>query len=89
MPRRNHASLVTAYNIPTRDFFTLTPTEVGRVLDAADSVGYRKPRNANGSRARYFHARLMRDLEASRRSGPVVTVHDPRFPAMPHLANLP
>jgi hypothetical protein len=26
----------------------------------ADAVGYRKPKNANGSRGRYFFARLQR-----------------------------
>ena len=66
MARKDHSALVTQFRIPTKDFFTLSSEEVGRVLAAADSVGYRKPKNANGSRARYFHARLLRDLYASK-----------------------
>lgn len=50
----------------TRDFHTLPFSQVARVIAAADSVRYRQPRNANGSRARYFHARLVRT--ASRES---------------------
>lgn len=43
-----------------RDFHVLNSQHVQNVLDAADSVKYRAPRNANGSRARYFHAYLCR-----------------------------
>jgi hypothetical protein len=43
-----------------RDFFTLSASEVGRVLDLADAFRYRKPKNANGSRGRYYFARLQR-----------------------------
>lgn len=46
-----------------RDFHTLTSDEVERLLAEADRVKYRKPRNANGSRARYFHAKLQREAE--------------------------
>lgn len=49
-----------------RDFHALTSMEVGRIIAEADRVKYRKPRNANGSRARYFHARLQQE-EAARR----------------------
>jgi hypothetical protein len=38
---------------------------VDRLLVYADAYEYRKPRNANGSRARYFHAYLRR-MAASR-----------------------
>ncbi len=49
------------YGFPLNvDFHTLTTDQVEAVLQAADSVGYRKPANANGSRARYFHAYLVR-----------------------------
>jgi len=52
---------MTQFHIPVgRDFFTLRSDEVGRVLDAADHVKYSKPKNANGSRGRYFYAALMR-----------------------------
>ncbi len=63
---KDYSSLVTQFNIPTGDFYTLRSSEVCRVLEAADFVGYRKPKNANGSRGRYFHARLMRDLRRSK-----------------------
>ncbi len=42
------------------DFHALSSTVVERLLDAAGEVGYRKPKNANGSRGRYFHAYLQR-----------------------------
>lgn len=42
------------------DFHALRSSEVEGVIAAADSRGYRKPRNANGSRARYFHAYVRR-----------------------------
>ena len=43
---------------PRADFFTLTSSEVLSLLDYAG--GYRKPKNANGSRGRCFHAHLIR-----------------------------
>lgn len=45
---------------PARDFFTLDSTQVESLVAEADRVRYRKPKNANGSRARYFHALLQR-----------------------------
>jgi hypothetical protein len=54
-------SLCTVFCIPVdRDFHTLNSQHVRNVLDAADAMKYRAPRNANGSRARYFHAYLCR-----------------------------
>lgn len=47
-----------AYNV---DFHALQSEFVDRLVAAADARGYRKPRNANGSRARCFHAYLMRE----------------------------
>jgi hypothetical protein len=44
----------------TRDFCTLSYSEVTRVLEVADAFRYRKPNNANGSRGRYYFARLQR-----------------------------
>lgn len=44
-----------------RDFHTLTSAEVEMVLAAADAAKYRKPRNANGSRARMYWAKLQRE----------------------------
>lgn len=53
--------LATRYSLDlTKDFFTLSASEVGRVLEAADFRRYRKPKQANGSRGRYFFAALQR-----------------------------
>lgn len=43
-----------------RDFHTLDSDTVESILAAADVWRYRKPKNANGSRARYFYAYLGR-----------------------------
>lgn len=43
-----------------RDFHALPSSAVDSIIAAADRARYRKPRNANGSRARYFHAHLQR-----------------------------
>ena len=40
------------------NFYTLRPSEVDRLLEVADMMHYRKPKNANGSRGRYFFAYL-------------------------------
>ncbi len=42
------------------DFHTLSRDHVDGLLAEADRVRYQRPRNANGSRARYFHDRLQR-----------------------------
>ena len=42
------------------DFHELSSTKVDELLKAADHYGYRKPKNANGSRGRYFFSRLQR-----------------------------
>lgn len=42
------------------DFHALRSSQVTDLLLAADLLKYRKPKNANGSRARYFHAYLQR-----------------------------
>ncbi len=64
MPRiQSHQALALSikYAFPLdSDFHALRSSEVDGVIAAADSRGYRKPRNANGSRARYFHAYLRR-----------------------------
>lgn len=44
-------------------FHALPSSVVSCLVAEADRVGYRQPRNANGSRARYFHARLIRAIE--------------------------
>lgn len=45
---------------PEQDFFTLSSAQVELLLVEADRVKYRKPKGANGSRGRYFHAMLQR-----------------------------
>lgn len=42
------------------NFFKLNSDQVDGLLDCADMYKYRKPKNANGSRARYFHAMVER-----------------------------
>ena len=44
-----------------QDFYTLSSSQVDAVLAEADRVRYRQPRNANGSRARYFFERMQRE----------------------------
>lgn len=39
-------------------FFRLPASKVSVLLEVADTMGYRKPKNANGSRGRYFFAYL-------------------------------
>lgn len=66
MPRLNTDSaraIINAYCIPPfRDFHSLNSQHVRNILDAADSVKYRAPKHASGSRARYFYAYLNRKL---------------------------
>jgi len=42
------------------DFHALPSKKVENLLLIADRLKYRKPKNANGSRGRYFHALLQR-----------------------------
>ncbi|HMA20695.1 MAG TPA: hypothetical protein VKO87_07815, partial [Gemmatimonadaceae bacterium] len=42
------------------DYHSLSSEQVDMLLTSADAVKYRKPRDANGSRGRYFHAYLTR-----------------------------
>jgi hypothetical protein len=42
------------------DFHRLSTSHVEALLVEADKLKYRKPANANGSRARYFHDMLQR-----------------------------
>jgi hypothetical protein len=42
------------------DFHALTSAQVDGIVDEARRVGYRKPRNANGSTARYFYEGIQR-----------------------------
>jgi hypothetical protein len=65
MARRRHpvdaCSILNQLGIrPETNFFTVPTSKIGALLEVADAVGYRKPRNANGSRGRYFFAYLKR-----------------------------
>jgi hypothetical protein len=61
MSRTAAFDLANAYRIPLRlDFHALDSAQVESIIAAADEVKYRKPANANGSRARYFHSYLCR-----------------------------
>ncbi len=54
-------SILSAASVPVlADFHTLSSEQVERLLAEADMWHYRKPKNANGSRARYFHDMLQR-----------------------------
>ena len=55
--------LIERYQLPIDNFFTLESSEVDNVIAAANEYGYRKPRNANGSRARYFYDFLVRKAQ--------------------------
>jgi hypothetical protein len=46
--------------IDAADFHMLNTSQVQALLVEADMQRYRKPRNANGSRGRYFYAMLQR-----------------------------
>jgi hypothetical protein len=48
---------------PREDFHTMSSASKDAVLAAADARKYRKPKNANGSRGRYFAAHLKRIIE--------------------------
>lgn len=43
-----------------QDFYTLRLSQQDALLAEADRVRYQRPRNANGSRGRYFHEYLQR-----------------------------
>lgn len=61
LDKASAGAIATQFGIPlSRDFHSLDSDIVERILKAADSVKYRRPKNANGSRARYFHAYLQR-----------------------------
>jgi hypothetical protein len=53
--------IATRWKIPLdSDYHALNRETVERIIGAADERRYRKPPQANGSRARYFHAYLSR-----------------------------
>lgn len=63
--RRNALATLEMINAkPGQDFHTLSTSQVDTLLAEAVRVRYQKPRNANGSRARYFYQKLQRDAGA-------------------------
>jgi hypothetical protein len=47
-----------------QDFHALSSSQVEDLLAEADRVKYRKPKNANGSRGRYFYQLLQRRAQS-------------------------
>ncbi len=59
------------------DFHRLDSEAVESIIAAADRHKYRQPRNANGSRARYFHAFLTRVAARATLAKLVATLNGP------------
>lgn len=57
---KERAQRLLRYCEATGDFHALPQLSVDLLLQEADAYGYRAPRNANGSRARCWHAYLTR-----------------------------
>jgi hypothetical protein len=45
------------------DFHTLSTAQVEALVEEARRVRYQRPRNANGSRARYFYSYVRRKVD--------------------------
>ena len=45
----------------SQDFYTLSNEQVEGLVTEAKRIKYQRPKNANGSLARYFHAKLLRE----------------------------
>lgn len=61
LSRVNACEILQRAGVPRgEDFHTLSSSKVDALLAEAKRAGYRKPKNANGSRGRYFHAYLQR-----------------------------
>jgi len=59
--RINARAVLASANVAIdQDFHSLRSAQVDIVLAEATRVRYREPANANGSRARYFYALLLR-----------------------------
>ena len=62
------ANILQACKVPQgSDFHTLRTEQVESLRYYAMLRKYRQPKNANGSRARYFHAMLERRLRAQKK----------------------
>lgn len=61
LTRSNACEILRRTGVPIdADFHQLHSTQVNAIVDEARRAGYRKPKNANGSRGRYFFAHLQR-----------------------------
>jgi hypothetical protein len=61
LSRTEAREILERYAVPLgADFHTLPPSQAVLLAEKAKLAGYRKPRNANGSTARYYHAYLQR-----------------------------
>lgn len=56
-------TVLTQLGVRHANFYALPASKVDALLEVADAVGYRKPKNANGSRGRYFFAKLQRECK--------------------------
>ena len=63
-----NTSNIHRYSLPIqKDFHALTWSEVDRVMDALEADNYRKPKNANGSTARYYFEAIKRKHKTERK----------------------
>jgi hypothetical protein len=61
LTRREARQILWGREIPLGvDFHALRSSQVDQIIHAANARNYRAPKNANGSRARCFHAYLIR-----------------------------
>ena len=66
MKKHEATTIATQYSIPLgENFHGLSSIIVEKIIDAANARKYREPKNANGSRARYFYAMLTRANNAT------------------------
>lgn len=64
MTRFEALSILQGWHIPPgTNFYTLSSSQVSDVLEMANALKYRHPKNANGSKARYFYERVRRASE--------------------------
>jgi hypothetical protein len=62
--RLNAIETLKALNLNVnQDFHALRSSQVDALLECAIAAKYQAPFNANGSRARYFHAKLIREAK--------------------------
>ena len=61
----NAEQVLKACGVPVgADFYSLRSGQVDALLEHADWARYQKPKNANGSRGRYWHDFLQRRAKA-------------------------